>query len=78
MPSTALKDIAYDPERRTLEVTFIASGRRYRYFDVSLAEYEALHNAFSKGTWVNTHIKPSHAFEVLPEASSGQGPFLRP
>jgi hypothetical protein len=70
MPSTSLKDIAYDPERRTLEVTFIASGRRYRYFDVSLAEHEALRNAFSKGIWFNAHIRPSHAFEVVGEAPS--------
>jgi hypothetical protein len=70
MPSTSLKDIAYDPEHQTLEVTFIANGRRYRYFEVSLAEYEALRNTFSKGSWLNTHIKPTHAFEVLPEASS--------
>ena len=70
MPSTSLKDIAYDPERGTLEVTFIANGRRYRYFDVSLAEYEALRNAFSKGVWFNAHIKPTHAFELVPEPSS--------
>jgi len=70
MPSTSLKDIAYDAERATLEVTFIASGRRYRFFDVSLAEYEALRAAFSKGAWFNAHIKPTHKFEAVTERSS--------
>lgn len=70
MPSTSLKDIAYEPEHRTLEVTFIGSGRRYRYFDVSLAEYEALRSAFSKGAWFNTHIRPSHPFDLLSDPSS--------
>jgi KTSC domain-containing protein len=70
MPSTSLKDIAYDAAQRTLEVTFIANGRRYRYFDVSLAEYEALRSAFSKGVWFNAHIKPTHGFEPVSERSS--------
>jgi hypothetical protein len=70
MPSTAIKDIAYDPVRRTLDVTFISNGRRYRYFEVTLDEYEELRHAFSKGAWFNTHIKPEHRYELLFEPSS--------
>ena len=70
MPSTSLKDIAYDPEHGTLDVTFISSGRRYRYFDVSLAEYEALRSAFSKGVWFNAHIKATHPFAAISQRSS--------
>ena len=70
MPSTSLRDIAYDPDRRVLDVTFISSGRRYRYFDVSLDEYEQLRHAFSKGAWFNTHIKPLHDYELLFEPSA--------
>jgi hypothetical protein len=65
MPSTSLRDIVYDPVGRTLDVTFIASGKRYRYFDVSEDEYEALRRAFSKGSHFNRQIKPSHRFARL-------------
>lgn len=70
MPSTSLRDIAYDPLARTLDVTFIASGKRYRYFGVSLDEYEALLRAFSKGRHFNAAIKPFHQFVLLEPAAS--------
>jgi len=46
-------------------VTFISSGRRYRYFAVEPEEYEALKRVYSKGSWFNRHIKPTHDFELL-------------
>jgi len=67
MPSTSLRDIVYDPVGRTFDVTFIASGKRYRYFEVSEDEYAALKRAFSKGSHFNRHIKPSHRFVRLDE-----------
>ena len=67
MPSTSLRDIVYDPVGRTLDVTFIASGKRYRYFDVGEEEYAALRRAFSKGAHFNRQIKPSHRFVRLDE-----------
>jgi KTSC domain len=78
MPSTSLRDITYDPDSRTLDVTFIASGKRYRYFDVSIEEYDALRNAASQGAWFNARIKPMHDFELVFEGASARGPFLRP
>ena len=68
MPSTSLRDIVYDPTARTLDVTFIASGKRYRYFDVEVEEHEALRRAFSKGAHFNREIKPHHPFVLLNEA----------
>jgi len=67
MPSTSLRDIVYDPVGRTLDVTFIASGKRYRYFDVSEDEHAALRRAFSKGSHFNREIKPRHRFVRLDE-----------
>lgn len=67
MPSTSLRDIVYDPVGRTLDVTFIASGKRYRYFDVGEEEYAALRRAFSKGAHFNRQIKPLHRFVRLDE-----------
>ena len=67
MPSTSLRDMSYDPSSRTLDVTFIASGKRYRYFDVELEEYEALRRAFAKGAHFNREIKPRHRYILLSE-----------
>ncbi len=67
MPSTSLRDISYDPAGRTLEVTFIASGKRYRYFEVTAEAYAALRHAFSKGAHFNRHIRPHHRFVLLDE-----------
>lgn len=70
MPSTAISNFAYDPKVRTLDVTFISSGRRYRYFEVTLDEYDALIHAVSKGAHFNTHIKPMHECELLFEGKA--------
>jgi hypothetical protein len=67
MPSTSLRDIVYDAAGRTLDATFIASGKRYRYFDVSPEEYDALRRAFSKGAHFNREIKPRHRYALLDE-----------
>jgi len=82
MPSTALRDIAYDPDARTLDVTFVTSGRRYRYFDVLFDEYDALQHAASRGAHFNRVIKPNHDYMLLfdrpVKPSRPRGPFLRP
>jgi hypothetical protein len=82
MPSTALSDIAYDPAARTLDVTFVTSGRRYRYFDVLLDEYDALLRAASRGAHFNRVIKPNHDYMLLFDRPAKpprrRGPFLRP
>ena len=75
MPSTSLRDIVYDPTVRTLDVTFISSGKRYRYFDVAPEEHDALRRAFSKGTHFNREIKPRHRFAVLEERRPASRPI---
>jgi hypothetical protein len=67
MPSTSLRDIVYDSAARTLDVTFIASSKRYRYFDVSEEEEEGLRRAFAKGAYFNRQIKPRHRYVLLDE-----------
>jgi KTSC domain-containing protein len=81
MPSTSLRDLAYDPDAQTLDVTFITSGRRYRYFGVTLDEHDALIHSPSKGRYFNARIKPLHDYRLLfdPAASPPSlAPFLRP
>ena len=76
MPSTSLRDIVYEPRSRTLDVTFIASGKRYRYFDVEPGEIEALRRAFSKGAHFNRHIKPLHRYApIADERRRASGPI---
>lgn len=69
MPSTAVRDIAYDPPSRTLWVTFVPTGKRYAYRSVPLDEYEAFIHAFSKGTYFNRYIRDRYDYtEVETEA----------
>lgn len=72
MPSTAIRDIVYDQDSQTLSVTFVTSGRRYRYFDVPIQAHDALRHAFSKGTHFNTRIKPFYDFELVLDPGWGQ------
>jgi hypothetical protein len=65
MPSTAIGKIDYDPPTRRLFVDFVTNGRRYVYFDVPPAEYDAFRHAFGKGTWFNTHIRDRYRHELV-------------
>jgi hypothetical protein len=65
MPSTAIGKIEYDEATHRLFVTFVATGRRYVYFDVPEDEAAAFRRAFSKGTWFNTHIRDRYAHELV-------------
>lgn len=62
MPSTVIADMAYDPETQTLSVWFRPSGRRYEYFEVPSAVYDALRQSPSKGRYFNAHIRDGYAF----------------
>lgn len=54
--SSAVRDILYDVDTRTLEVEY-ASGVRYAYRDVPQKEFLELFQTDSVGTFVNTRIK---------------------
>jgi hypothetical protein len=62
MPSTVIADMAYDPETQTLSVWFRPSGRRYDYFEVPVAVYDALRQSPSKGRYFNAHIRDGYEF----------------
>ena len=54
--SSAVRDILYDVDARTLEVEY-ASGVRYAYREVPEKEFLDLLRTDSVGTFVNTRIK---------------------
>lgn len=62
MPSTAVRDIEYDPSSRTLWVTFVPTAKRYAYRSVPLDVYEDFIHAFSKGTFFNRFIRDRYDY----------------
>ena len=70
MPSTVIADMAYDPETQTLSVWFRPSGRRYDYFEVPSAVYDAVRHSPSKGRYFNAHIRDDYEF-VQPDRPLG-------
>jgi hypothetical protein len=59
--STSIVSVGYEPAARTLEIEFV-SGGVYRYFNVPPAIYAAFLAAESKGTFVNTVVKPRYRY----------------
>jgi len=53
--STAVDEVTYDENKKIMLVKF-HNGRIYRYEGVPRAEYEALINAHSVGTYMNQEI----------------------
>jgi len=64
LTSTSVVWADYDASARTLEIAFV-SGGVYRYFDVSLAIFEQLRAAESKGRFVNEVVKKRHRYARL-------------
>lgn len=62
--SKGIRAIAYDAQRRTLDVEF-SSSKLYRYFDVSPAAYEWLLRAESKGRFINRLVKDNYRYERI-------------
>lgn len=73
MPSTVIADMAYDPDTGTLSVWFRPSGRRYDYFEVPSAVYEALRRAPSRGRYFNARIRDAYPFAKA-EGPPGSSP----
>ncbi|MEW9854978.1 KTSC domain-containing protein [Novosphingobium sp. M1R2S20] len=67
MPSTAIREFAYDGQVGTLEVTFV-SGRRYRYFLVPDHVAQDFAAASSKGGFFNAEIRDRYPFQELSRA----------
>jgi hypothetical protein len=62
MPSTAIRRMQYDPERRTLSVWFVPSGHRYDYADVPAELYDVFRQSGSKGRFFNARIRDRFAY----------------
>lgn len=62
MPSSVIKYFNYHPESETLKVVFI-SGMVYEYKSVPKDVYEKMRSSFSKGKFLNEHIKGKFAYE---------------
>ena len=61
MPSTAIRNIAYDATLRALTVTFV-TGRRYVYADVDQEVFAEFTAAPSKGTYFNAEIRDAYEY----------------
>lgn len=57
--STAIRFAEYDPDAKTLQITFI-KGDTYTYYGVPEAVYLGLLRATSAGTYFNDHIKDKY------------------
>lgn len=67
MPSSAIADIEYTPERERLTVTFV-TGRIYEYVDVPSEVAASFRSAFAKGTFFNSYIRDRYDFRELTPA----------
>lgn len=61
MPSSVIRDFAYDARRRRLAIRFV-SGRCYLYHRVPPAIAEGLAGAGSRGRFFNARIRDRFAF----------------
>ena len=59
MPSSVIADLAYEPERERLVVTFV-TGRVYEYRGVPADVVASFETAFSKGAFFNTAIRDNY------------------
>ena len=64
MPSTVIKRFSYDSKKSRLYVTFL-SGKVYAYLNVPEDVYEEMRAAFSKGKYLNEHIKGKYEFKAV-------------
>jgi hypothetical protein len=62
--SSSLSSVGYDAGSETLEVEF-RNGGVYRYLEVPEDAWRSLQSAESKGSYLNTHIKPSYRYRQL-------------
>ncbi|RWM93418.1 MAG: KTSC domain-containing protein [Mesorhizobium sp.] len=65
MPSTSIRKTEYDPERRTLSVWFVASGKCYQFEDVPPETFAEFRAAFAKGRFFNGHIRNNFRYHLV-------------
>ncbi|MEO8172138.1 MAG: KTSC domain-containing protein [Sediminibacterium sp.] len=64
MPSSVVRSMSYNPSLQRLRIVYV-SGMVYDYLQVPPNEYEAMKSAFSKGTYLNQHIKGHYRFRKI-------------
>ena len=66
MPSSMVAAIKYDVGSSTLPVIYV-SGSVYEYKNVPEEVYTAMKTSFSKGAFLNQHIKGKYLYEKIKE-----------
>ncbi len=64
MPSSVVRSFSYDPGTHRLRVVFV-SGLVYDYKKVPQDVYQEMKTSFSKGGYLNEHIKGHYSFEKI-------------
>jgi hypothetical protein len=64
MPSSVISFIRYDEKTHTLRIGYV-SGMIYDYKKVPEEVYLDMKAAFSKGSFLNEHIKGKYKFEKI-------------
>jgi KTSC domain len=68
MPSNVILAMSYEPAREELLIIFRGRGVAYRYFNVSMEEWQDFLEADSKGTYLNRVFKSKgHLYEKTDE-----------
>lgn len=67
MPSSVVAAIKYDASSGTLRIIYI-SGLVYDYKNVPEEVYAAMKTSFSKGEFLNKHIKGKYEFMKIEES----------
>ena len=65
MPSTAIRNIRYDPSRRILSVWFVPTGDRYDYEGVGPETYTAFKASSSKGQFFNVFVRDRFRYHLV-------------
>ena len=64
MPSSVIAHMVYEAASATLRVIFV-SGAVYEYKKVPASVYDEMKSAFSKGVYLNKHIKGNYPFKKI-------------
>jgi hypothetical protein len=65
LESKMLSATAYDDPRQTLYLRFRGTGAVYRYFEFTVADYQAFLDSESKGRHFRFHVRDHFRFERM-------------
>jgi len=64
MPSTVISTMTYDPETKSLTISYV-SGQIYAYRDVPETVYKELKASRVKGRYLRFFVKDKYAFKKI-------------